>query len=113
MDDSKIKAQDVLEEASTIITGKRQEIHGDKLVNHINIGRLWSAYLTNRFGKELFIRADMVADLFELAKVARRQAGDYNKDDYVDGAGYAAISCELRQVIEELKPTGQDGRPRH
>ena len=43
MDDSKIKAQDVLEEASTIITGKRQETHGDKLVNHINIGRLWSA----------------------------------------------------------------------
>ena len=55
----------------------------------------------------------MVADLFELAKVARRQAGDYNRDDYVDGAGYAAISCELRQVIEEPKPTGQDGKPRH
>ena len=60
MDDSKIKAQDVLEEASTIITGKRQETHGDKLVNHINIGRLWSAYLTNRFGKELFIRANEI-----------------------------------------------------
>ena len=43
----------------------------------------------------------MVADMMEAAKIARRQAGDFNPDDYTDGSGYAGISCELRQLIED------------
>ena len=62
---------------------------------------MWTAYLTNHFGKEIFIRPDMVADMMEAAKIARRQAGDFNPDDYTDGSGYAGISCELRQLIED------------
>tara|TARA_Y100000590_G_C15686407_1_gene1001822 strand:- start:1157 stop:1483 length:327 start_codon:yes stop_codon:yes gene_type:complete len=96
-----IKAKDVLEDAKTIVSGDRQKTHGDKLINHGNIGRMWTAYLTNHFGKEIFIRPDMVADMMEAAKIARRQAGDFNPDDYTDGSGYAGISCELRQLIED------------
>ena len=57
------------------------------------------------FGKEIFIRPDMVADMMELFKIARRQNGTFNNDDYVDAAGYAVISAEIR---DRVKPLGDD-----
>jgi len=95
-----IKAVDILKQTTELVGGNRQIQNGDKIKNHQNIANIWTAYLTNHFGKELFIRADMVADMMELLKVARRQCGKFNPDDYVDGAGYSAISCEIRSSHE-------------
>jgi hypothetical protein len=41
--------------------------------------------------------------MMELLKVARRKLGSFNKDDYVDGAGYSAVSfeCKLAEMTVE------------
>ena len=54
-----------------LITNDRAKQNGDKVLTHSNIGSLWTAYLSF-FGKEIFIRPDMVADMMELFKIARR-----------------------------------------
>tara|TARA_B100001113_G_C20581183_1_gene393259 strand:- start:46 stop:351 length:306 start_codon:yes stop_codon:yes gene_type:complete len=93
---AKIESSDVLETALNLVTGNRQKQNGDKSKNHQNIANMWTAYLTNEFGREIFIRADMVANMMVLLKVARTQAGKFNKDDYVDACGYAAIAGEIK-----------------
>ena len=37
--------QKILQEAEKLVGGDRQEDYGDKLTNHQNIAKLWSAYL--------------------------------------------------------------------
>jgi hypothetical protein len=40
--------------------------------------------------------------MMEILKVARRKLGSLNPDDYVDGAGYSAVSyeCKLAEIAE-------------
>ena len=91
-----VKANEILQTTLDLVTGSRQDQNGDKRKNHQDIGNLWTSYLTNEFGKEIFIRADMVANMMVLLKVARTQAGKFNPDDHVDACGYAAIAGEIR-----------------
>jgi hypothetical protein len=39
--------------------------------------------------------------MMECLKIARRYTGDFNPDDYVDGAGYSAVAGEVR--AEQLR----------
>lgn len=98
-------AEELGKKMVNLITNDRAKQNGDKVLTHSNIGSLWTAYLSNHFGKEIFIRPDMVADMMELFKIARRQNGTFNTDDYVDAAGYAVIGAEIRSRV---KPLGDD-----
>lgn len=91
-----ITVSKILKTTLDLVTGSRQDQNGDKRKNHQNIASLWTAYLTNEFGKEIFIRADMVATMMALLKLARTQAGKFNSDDHVDACGYAAIAGEIK-----------------
>tara|TARA_R110000822_G_scaffold89145_3_gene206148 strand:+ start:335 stop:649 length:315 start_codon:yes stop_codon:yes gene_type:complete len=71
------------------------------LENHENIAKLWNGYLYNK--EEL--SASDVANMMELMKVARRKAGAFNADDYVDGAGYAAVAYECAEGEENKEET--------
>ena len=92
----------ILNAASQLVTGDRAEQHGPKLENHSNIARLWSAYL------EVEISPVQAAMMMALLKIARIKCGDFNSDDFVDGAAYIAISGELdgRQQISQQRCTG-------
>lgn len=90
-----MRSADVLGQASKLVGGDRQKTHGDKLRNHQNIARLWSAYLRNRLNPDAEISALDVALMMALLKISRTQLGVQNPDDYVDGAGYMAIAGEI------------------
>ena len=41
--------------------------------------------------------------MMELLKIARRKLGRFNKDDYIDGAGYAAVALECANPEEHTE----------
>ena len=84
-------AKQVLEKALNLIGGDRAADYGAMWENHENIAQLWNGYLYN---KESPLTAEDVANLMELMKIARRKLGALKKDNYVDGAGYAAVAFE-------------------
>lgn len=90
-----MRSGDILAKATELVGGERQRTHGDKLQNHQNIARLWSAYLANRQNPAQEISALDVAMMMALLKISRTQLGDQNSDDYIDGAGYMAIAGEI------------------
>jgi hypothetical protein len=90
-------AREVLETASALVTGDRASAHGSIPETHENIARLWNGYMYNK--DEL--TAHDVANMMELMKVARRKTGAFNMDDYVDGAGYAAVAYECAEAEEK------------
>tara|TARA_R110000751_G_scaffold48500_6_gene107932 strand:- start:1951 stop:2298 length:348 start_codon:yes stop_codon:yes gene_type:complete len=92
-------AKEILETALEIVEGDRSSTHGEIRENHTNIARLWNAYLSSCLGE---LKASDVANMMELLKIARRRTGSLNRDDYVDGAGYAATAYECAEETEEL-----------
>ena len=80
--------QDILKEAKELVAGDRQEDYGDKLKNHENIAKLWSAYLDKK------ITPHDVAICMGLVKIARLKHA-HKRDSYVDLAAYAAITGEI------------------
>lgn len=95
-----MRAHDIAAKAAELVGGDRAKTHGSKLENHANIARLWTAYGRNAGWLTGDLSPLDVANLMELLKVARRQAGAHNPDDYVDGAGYAAVAGEIADTLE-------------
>jgi len=83
-----MKAHEILEKAAGLVKHDRADSYGSMLKNHQNIAQLWNGYLHNID----FVTPEDVANMMELLKIARRKSGAFNVDDYVDGAGYAAIA---------------------
>ena len=79
-----------LKEAISLSGIDRQKDYGDKVDNHNNIARLWSAYL------EIEIEAHDVAIMMTLLKIARTKLGAVSKDTYIDMAAYSAIAGEIK-----------------
>ena len=75
--------------AIDLVGGDRARQHGEALAAHTNIAVLWSAYL------RIPISARDAALMMVLLKVARTKTGNFNLNDYVDAAGYAAIAAEV------------------
>ena len=81
---------ELLKEAEKLVKNDRHEDYGDKLKNHQNISKLWSAYL------DVEISAHDVAICMGLLKIARLKHA-HKKDSYVDLAAYAAIAGEIEE----------------
>jgi hypothetical protein len=86
-------AKDALEKAAELVGGDRAKTYGDIYQNHKNISMLWNAYLYNIDE----MSPEDVANLMELMKIGRRKTGVFSADNYVDGAGYAAVALECRE----------------
>lgn len=84
-------SRQVLATALNLIGGDRATDYGGMWENHENIAQLWNGYLHNMDG---FLSAEDVANMMELLKIARRKLGTLKKDNYIDGAGYAAVAFE-------------------
>ena len=94
---------EILEKTKKLVSESRHDKHGDKVINHENISRLWTSYLQNKFKLNLVLLPEDVACLMTLLKLARTQAGKFNLDDYIDAAGYAAIAGEIAQARENQR----------
>jgi len=82
--------KECLSQAITLSANDRQKDYGDKVDNHNNIARLWSAYL------DTDIKAHDVAIMMALLKMARTKLGAVSKDTYIDMAEYSAIAGEIK-----------------
>ena len=87
----------LLEQAQKLVSSDRNDTHGDKVINHENIARLWTGYLQNKTKLAIVMLPEDVANLMALLKIARTQAGHHNIDDYVDACGYSAIAGEIAE----------------
>jgi hypothetical protein len=96
-------SNEILRTAAELVSIDRAKEHGDMLRNLENIAMLWRTYLTIRAATNSEkLNAHDVATMMELLKIARRLTGIFNSDDYIDGAGYAAIAFEVRS--RKLEP---------
>ena len=97
--------KEILDKASNLIMNDRAKQHGDVVVNHGNIARLWSAYITNKTRTNVFLSEQDVALLLSLFKIGRTQNGNHTDDNYIDGAAYMAIGGEIvsRKLEQEKK----------
>jgi hypothetical protein len=94
---------DILEKTKKLVSGSRHDTHGDKVINHENIARLWTGYLQNKFKIAVLILPEDVANLMSLLKIARTQQGAFNLDDFVDASAYSAIAGEIAFKRNTLK----------
>ena len=76
--------------AHTLVGKDREKDYGDKVKNHENIAKLWSAY------KDTEITAHDVAIMMTLLKVARTKLGAVSEDTYIDMSAYGAIAGEIK-----------------
>ena len=96
---------EILQKTEKLVNGDRDKTHGNKIINHENISRLWSAYLQNKTKLNIIISPEDVAQLMSLLKIARTQAGEHNIDDYIDGCGYQAIAGHIASKRSEISST--------
>ena len=92
---------DFLRDAMTLVEGNRAIEYGDKVINHDNIAKLWSAYLDHP------LTGHEVAVMMCLLKIARTKLGKRTRDTYVDAAAYMAIAGEIQEKLN-----GEDN-PKH
>ena len=92
-------AKQALERALALVSGDRAKTYGSMWQNHHNIAMLWNGYLHDKDT----LTAEDVANMMELLKIARRKLGTFNEDDYIDGAGYAAVALECAEEQEKIK----------
>ena len=91
-------AEEILAKASDLISGDRNDEHGDRGLCHKNIAALWSAYL------DIYLPPYKVALMMALLKIARSKTGTFNMDNFVDLPGYGALAGELAaKGIVEIK----------
>jgi len=91
-----MKKEDILEEASKIISRDRNLSHGDAFNNHAEIAEYWNIFLDKKLQAMASITADDVALMMVLLKISRNNQGKkINMDNFVDMAGYAAIAGEI------------------
>jgi len=84
------ETKQILEKANSLISQDREKDYGDKVKNHENIAKLWSAY------KDTKITAHDVAIMMTLLKIARTKLGAVSEDTYIDMSAYSAIAGEIK-----------------
>ena len=85
-----IITKEILSEAIRLVGTDRQKDYGDKVENHNNIAKLWSAYLG------ISVTAHDVALMMVLLKMARTKLGQVSRDTYIDMSAYSAIAGEIK-----------------
>jgi len=88
--------EEILAEASRIISRDRNLSHGDAFKNHAEIAEFWNLFLDDKLRPMADITAKDVAIMMILLKISRSNQGKkFNLDNFVDMAGYSAIAGEI------------------
>jgi hypothetical protein len=87
--------------AGALVDGDRALQYGDARTCLQSIAELWNALLVVKYratpDKPELTALD-VANMLEAMKIARRYNGAHNLDNYIDGAGYAALAGEIAET---------------
>ena len=84
-----VESLDILKKASSYVGDSREKEYGNKLKNHDNIAKLWSAY------KEIEFTARDVAVMMALLKIARIHSNPTAPPPPPDACGYMACGGEV------------------
>ena len=88
--------EEILKKAKELITGDRNETHGDAYRNHAEIAEFWNIFLDKKLQPMANISAEDVALMMVLMKISRNSQGKKsNIDNFIDMCGYAAIAGEI------------------
>lgn len=86
-----MKRDDILARAANLVSGDRQEQHGEWEDNARIMSGLWAAYLDGQP-----VKPRDVAPMMALLKIARqRYSPSDDNDNAVDACGYLALGGEL------------------
>lgn len=100
----------MLNRAKELTGGDRNRAYGPPFDNLTDCANLWNAYINSKWsviattqdGWEIKLKAEDVAWLMTMTKMARSFQTGYHDDNYVDAAAYSAIAGECREIqIEE------------
>ena len=88
--------EEILKKARDLISGDRNDTHGDAFQNHAEIAEFWNIYLDKKLQPMASISAEDVALMMVLMKISRNTQGKKNNiDNFIDMCGYAAIAGEI------------------
>ena len=88
--------EEILRQAKELITGDRNDTHGDAYRNHAEIAEFWNIFLDKKLQPMASITAEDVALMMVLMKISRNSQGKKsNLDNFIDMCGYAAIAGEI------------------
>ena len=88
--------EEILRQAKELITGDRNDTHGDAYRNHAEIAEFWNIFLDKKLQPMASITAEDVALMMVLMKISRNNQGKKNNlDNFIDMCGYAAIAGEI------------------
>ena len=91
--------EEILKKARDLITGDRNETHGDAFQNHAEIAEFWNIFLDKKLQPMASITAEDVALMMVLMKISRNNQGNKNNlDNFIDMCGYAAIAGEINDT---------------
>ena len=91
--------EEILAEASRIISKDRNLSHGDAFQNHAEIAEFWNIFLDKKLQPMASITAEDVALMMVLMKISRNNQGKKNNlDNFIDMCGYAAIAGEINDA---------------
>ena len=91
--------EEILKKARDLITGDRNEPHGDAFQNHAEIAEFWNIFLDKKLQPMASITAEDVALMMVLMKISRNTQGKKNNlDNFIDMCGYAAIAGEINDT---------------
>ena len=94
-----ITKEEILKKAKELITGDRNETHGDAFQNHAEIAEFWNIFLDKKLQPMSSITAEDVALMMVLLKISRNTQGKKNNmDNFIDMCGYAAIAGEINDT---------------
>ena len=92
--------KEILDTALKCVNGERDEQYGSPENNFQTIANFWMQYLEATGaapeGTMIYIRAEDVAAMLALLKIARIASGKPKNDNWVDLAGYAACGGEIQ-----------------
>ena len=91
--------EEILKKAKDLISGDRNDTHGDAFQNHAEIAEYWNIFLDKKLQPMASITAEDVALMMVLLKISRNTQGKKNNmDNFIDMCGYAAIAGEINDT---------------
>ena len=91
--------EEILKKARDLVTGDRNETHGDAFQNHAEIAEFWNIFLDKKLQPMASITAEDVALMMVLMKISRNTQGKKNNlDNFIDMCGYAAIAGDFNDT---------------
>ena len=91
--------EEILKRAKDLISGDRNDTHGDAFQNHAEIAEFWNIFLDKKLQPMASITAEDVALMMVLMKISRNTQGKKNNlDNFIDMCGYAAIAGEINDT---------------